>query len=237
MSRAVELLVKMAEPKCVSMEAISRGVASLHREQILAALAYAENNVTFGYHLLVAKYCRDIGSINFVRDYAKQWASRHEEQDTTEKCLNWVVDILLDIPLPFQEKKLRSLRNRYLSSKYAHLKALEKADSIARISNFKPNSPEARDCRIRELNVLRKSTICPRCRGVGEIGRVQKRQCPECEGKGRLNGTTEMIIRSLGDLPTKETLRLIITQFEQYCYVEMSNAERMIKERLELELE
>ena len=57
MSKSIELLIKLHDPKCVSIETAGRGgVALLYKEQIICAFAQAESKYMLGYHLLMSKY-------------------------------------------------------------------------------------------------------------------------------------------------------------------------------------
>ncbi|HDR1796627.1 TPA: hypothetical protein QB579_000312 [Pasteurella multocida] len=227
--RAIELLIKMIHPKCVSIETSIRGFGSLGRDQIISLLNYAEKESPLGYHLLFAKYAVDSDSRKAISEYINQSFPNATENEKTG--LNYVVDVISDIPLPTQIKRLKSLRNRHLRSQFSHLKAVERANKIVEESNLEKNSLEARQIRIRKFNDLRKSNMCPRCRGTGEIGRVQKTQCPSCDGKGRLIANISMI-RNIVDCDESK-----LVQFEQLCYREMSKAEIAIKERLRKEIE
>ena len=237
MSKVIELLIKMGDPKCVSVEAISRGESVLHKEQIIAAFAQAENTYPFGYHMLLVKYRRDEQSRRFASLYVAEWCNEIVGDNHATQALDYVVDMVADIPLPAQQKRLRALKNRYLRSQFAYTKDIEQANKTAQVCGLSSNSKEARQLRIAALNGLRKSTICPRCCGTGEIGRVQKRPCPECDGKGRLTADVGHLIKSLGCTEEyfKTHLNALVTQFEQHCYIEMSNAENLIKNRLKNE--
>ncbi|HDR1218015.1 TPA: hypothetical protein QB285_000733 [Pasteurella multocida] len=227
--RAIELLIKMIHPKCVSIETSIRGFGNLGRDQIISLLNCAEKESPLGYHLLFAKYAGDSDSRKAISECINQLFPNATESEKTG--LNYVVDIISDIPLPTQIKHLKSLRNRHLRSQFSHVKAAERASKIVEENNLEKNSLEARQIRIREFNDLRKSNMCPRCRGTGEIGKVQKTQCPSCGGKGRLIASISMI-KTLVDCDESK-----LVEFEQFCYREMSNAEIAIKERLRKEIE
>ncbi|HDR1108748.1 TPA: hypothetical protein ACPDJE_001883 [Pasteurella multocida] len=227
--RAIELLIKMIHPKCVSIETSIRGFGNLGRDQIISLLNCAEKESPLGYHLLFAKYAGDSDSRKAISEYINQSFPNATESEKTG--LNYVVDVISDIPLPTQIKRLRSLRNQHLRSKFSHIEATKRANKIAKEINLEKNSIEARQIRIRKFNDLRKSNMCPRCRGIGEIGRVQKTQCPSCDGKGRLIANISMI-RNIVDCDESK-----LVQFEQLCYREMSKAEIAIKERLRKEIE
>lgn len=237
--RVIELLIRIHEPRCVSVEVSPRGKAIIDREQILAALANAEEQHTLGYHLLMVKHLQDKQSRDFINRFVLAWADRHQLSDQAKQALGYVVDMITDVPLPAQQKRLASLRHRYMRSHFAYLKPLEQANKQAQLANIEPNSKDARQLRILKLDQSRKSTLCPRCRGTGEIGRTQKRPCPECDGKGRLVATIGALIKSLNVAESvfRQELNAAVTQFEQHCYTEMSNAEQVIKERLRSEID
>lgn len=239
MSNEIELLIRMLNPKCVCLEANSRGISMLDKDQLIATLSATEKQCPLGYHLLVAKYCKDEYSRTFLANYVEAWGKEFALSDIALNALGYVVDIITDTPLPSQLAHLRALRKRYTRRKFSHIKAIQKANQIAQENHLAPNSPEARQLRRAELNELCRSNICPRCRGNGEIGRVQKKECPECRGKGRLVGDIYGLMRSLDctEAHFKRYIHAAVVDFEQHCYHEMSKAENAIKVRLKREIE
>lgn len=237
--RVIELLARMHEPRCISAEVVVRGAAVLSKEQILAAFARAEHQYCFGYQLLMAKFLRDNKARDFIREYVSAWAEQFELSDLAAQALHYVVDMVTDIPLPAQQKRIRSLHNRYMRSQFAFTRAIDQANNLAASQGEPLNSKEARALRVSKINEVRRSTCCPRCRGTGEIGRVQKCACPECEGAGRLRATVAHLVKSLNvsEDVFKRELNAVTVQFEQHCYAEMSNAEQAMKERLRAEMD
>lgn len=236
MSRSIELLVKMFDPRCVSAESIARGHSTLYKEQILAAFAQAEKAAFVGYHLLLLKYRFDQSSKDYLTKYIDLWlAEKGVKDDFAVKALNYVVDRLADIPLPTQYKRLNALRRRYLRSQYAYTKDIDIANQEA---GQDKNSKEARELRINVIKEMKKSNICPRCHGTGEIGRDQKRICPACEGKGRLIATNDHLIYSIGcgGEYFMRYLHALVVEFEQFAQIQMSEAENIIKQRLKAEI-
>ncbi|OBX02215.1 hypothetical protein [Gallibacterium genomosp. 1] len=235
MSRSIELLVKMFDPRCVSAESIARGHSTLYKEQILAAFAQAEKAAFVGYHLLLLKYRFDQSSKDYLTKYIDLWlAEKGVKDDFAVKALNYVIDRLADIPLPTQYKRLNALRRRYLRSQYSFTKDIDIANQEAGPDK---NSKEARELRINVIKEMRKSNICPRCHGTGEIGREQKRVCPSCEGKGRLIATNDHLIYSIGCSGEyfRCYLHALVVEFEQFAQIQMSEAESIIKQRLKAE--
>lgn len=240
MSKSIELLVKLHNPKCVSIETAGRGgVALLYKEQIICAFAQAENQYMLGYHLLMSKYRQEKSSREFVDSYVDAWCEEFGCPEHSKDALKYIVDMVCDLPLPSQLRHIKALRKRYLRSQYAHLSALDKANKMAEENGLSVNSVEARQLRIRELNDLRKSNTCPRCRGTGEIGRVQKHECPECQGKGQLKANIYHLMKSIDctEAYFKRYLNALVVKFEQHCYEEMSCAENVIKQYLKKELQ
>lgn len=239
MSRVIELLIKIGNPKSVSLGSTTRGSVSSRKEQIIAVINAAELESEIGYHLLMTKYNSDSYSRAFLQDYANLWASEKGLSDIAKKALNYVIDMIADIPLPSQLKQLNSLRKRHLlRSKYAHIKTLENINKKARECGLNENGKEARELlHIQVLNHFKMTNICPRCRGNGEVGRTQKRTCPECEGKGRLTANIYHIMKSLNctEVHFKRYIHSAVTDFEQHCYYEMARAESAIKARLKQE--
>lgn len=237
--RVIELLARMHEPRCVSAEVAGRGMSVLGKDQILAAFAHAEHKFCFGYQLLMAKYLRDETARDFLREYASAWGEQFALSDTAVKAVQYVVDMVTDVPLPAQQKRIRSLHRRYMRSQFAFTRTIEQANELAMAQGEGINSKEARALRISKVNEVRRSNRCPRCNGTGEIGRMQKTPCPECEGTGRLRATLWHLIQSLGvsEDTFKHELNAVVVQFEQHCYTEMSNAEQAMKERLRAEMD
>lgn len=239
MSKSIELLVKLHNPKCVSAETAGRGgVSLLYKEQIIFAFARAEEEHMFGYHLLMCKYRQDPFSREFVNSYVDSWCEERGFPEHSQEAMGYVVDMVCDLPLPSQLNHIKALRKRYLRSQYAHLSVINKANKIAEENCLSPNSIEARQLRIRELNEVRKSNTCPRCRGTGEVGRVQKHECPECHGKGKLRANIGHLMKSIDctEAYFKRYLNALVVDFERHCYEEMSGAEDVIKKHLRSEL-
>lgn len=240
MSKSIELLIKLHDPKCVSVETAGRGgVALLYKEQIICAFAQAENKYMLGYHLLMSKYRQEKSSREFVDSYVDAWCEEFGHPEHTSEALKYVVDMVCDLPLPSQLRHIKALRKRYLRSQYAHLSALDRANKMAEENGLSVNSVEARQLRIRELNDLRKSNTCPRCRGTGEVGRVQKHKCPECDGTGKLKATIYHLMKSIDctEAYFKRYLLSLVVDFERHCYNEMNCAEDVIKQYLKKELQ
>ena len=86
---------------------------------------------------------------------------------------------------------------------------------------------------------MRKSNTCPRCRGTGEVGRVQKHKCPECDGTGKLKATIYHLMKSIDctEAYFKRYLLSLVVDFERHCYNEMYCAEDVIKQYLKKELQ
>ena len=129
MSKSIELLVKLHNPKCVSVETAGRGcVALLYKEQIICAFAQAENKYMLGYHLLMSKYRQEKSSREFVDSYVDAWCEEFGHPKHASEALKYVVDMVCDLPLPSQLRHIKALRKRYLRSQYAHLSALDRAN-------------------------------------------------------------------------------------------------------------
>ncbi|OBX09591.1 hypothetical protein QV08_01230 [Gallibacterium salpingitidis] len=239
MSREIELLVKMFEPRCVSFEAVAHCNGNLHKDQIIAAFAKAERQHWLGYQMLSLKYKLDNDAKHKLAQYIDLYLKDKNISDHyAAKALNLVVDMLADIPLPTQHKRLSSLRRRYLRSQFAYTKEIDKANKIAEQAGIDRNSKDGRTLKINAINEMKRTNICPRCHGTGEIGREQKRSCPSCEGKGRLIATVDHLIYAIGCSKEHFDLYLkhIILEFTSKLQYEMSDAESLIKQRLRAEI-
>lgn len=73
MTNAIEQLIKMHDPRCVSAESINigRGRASLTWEQILGALAAVQHRHSVGLDLLMTKYRNDYKAEQRLCDWTK----------------------------------------------------------------------------------------------------------------------------------------------------------------------
>ncbi|HGM4804191.1 TPA: hypothetical protein ACKP0Y_004316 [Serratia marcescens] len=75
MTNAIEQLIKMHDPRCVSAESmnVGRGRASLTREQMLGALAAVQHRPSVGLDLLMSKYSNDYKAEQRVRAAINEW--------------------------------------------------------------------------------------------------------------------------------------------------------------------
>lgn len=89
MTNAIEQLIKMHDPRCVSAESINigRGRASLTREQILGALAAVQHRHSVGLDLLMTKYRNDYKAEQRLRAAINEWVhQRPDPAHATETC-------------------------------------------------------------------------------------------------------------------------------------------------------
>ena len=93
MSKSIELLIKLHNPKCVSVETAGRGgVALLYKEQIICAFAQAENKYMLGYHLLMSKYRQEKSSREFVDSYVDAWCEEFGCPEHSKEALKYIVE-------------------------------------------------------------------------------------------------------------------------------------------------
>ncbi|MEI7282242.1 TIGR02642 family protein [Pectobacterium carotovorum] len=77
MTIAIEQLIKMHDPRCMSIESLNvgRGRAALSKEQILAAFATTQHCHSIGFDLLMAKYRHDSQAEQRIRVAISHWVN------------------------------------------------------------------------------------------------------------------------------------------------------------------
>ncbi|MEH6372312.1 TIGR02642 family protein [Pectobacterium carotovorum] len=77
MTIAIEQLIKMHDPRCMSIESLNvgRGRAVLSKEQILAAFATTQHRHSIGFDLLMAKYRHDSQAEQRIRAAISDWVN------------------------------------------------------------------------------------------------------------------------------------------------------------------
>lgn len=115
MTSAIEQLIKMHDPRCVSAESmnVGRGRASLTREQILGAFAATQHQHPVGFDLLMAKYRNDFKAEQRLRVAINQWVHQRPHPKRAAAACQLALSIVLERSLPAQVAYLASLFRRY----------------------------------------------------------------------------------------------------------------------------
>lgn len=222
MTIAIEQLIKMHDPRCVSAESmnVGRGRASLTREQILGAFAAAQHQHSVGLDLLMTKYRNDFKAEQRLRAAINEWVHQRPHPEHAAAACQLALSIVLERNLPAQVAHFSSLFRRYgpraartrknIEALQSEIKALEKRRNQAQITDIEYHEVgfEITDItkRIeRERAALRAwseqhaatTNICPRCSGTGRMIRQHPIECEECGGKGKIPANMEHLRKSM----------------------------------------
>lgn len=222
MTNAIEQLIKMHDPRCVSAESmnIGRGRASLTREQILGAFAAAQHEFSLGLDILMAKYRNDCKAEQRVRAAINEWVHQRPHPARAAAACQLALSIVLERNVPAQIAHLASLFRRFgprttqtrknIEVLQAEIKLLEKQRSQATVSDEKYHEVgisidqlagrvdlERSELRVWSERHAATTNICPRCSGTGRTARPHPVQCDECNGKGKIPATMEHLRKSM----------------------------------------
>ncbi|WP_409311409.1 TIGR02642 family protein [Pectobacterium sp. B1J-3] len=224
MTIAIEQLIKMHDPRCMSIESLNvgRGRAILSKEQILGAFATAQRKNPVGYDLLMAKYRHDSDAAFriMIAIYAWDVYAKYQHLEHSDIACSLAMDMVLERNLPAQVDHIAGLLRRYgtrssqtrknTDSLKAEIKRLEKQRCRDKTSNAEyflvGEEIEQLSARIKaERQALydwseqeaRRSNICPRCSGTGKTLRPVIAICNECGGHGRIIATFEYLRKSM----------------------------------------
>ncbi|WP_413715021.1 TIGR02642 family protein [Serratia ureilytica] len=224
MTNAIEQLIKMHDPRCVSAESmnVGRGRASLTREQMLGALAAVQHRHSVGLDLLMSKYRNDYKAEQRVRAAINEWVHQrpHPEPERATAACQLALSIVLERNLPAQVAYIAALLRRYgprtaqtrknIEALQSEIKALEKRRSQAQITDIEYHEVgfeiaditkriEQERAALRAWSEQHASTtnICPRCSGTGRMVRPHPIECEECGGKGKIPVNMEHLRKSM----------------------------------------
>jgi uncharacterized phage protein len=222
MTNAIEQLIKMHDPRCVSAESLNvgRGRSSLTREQILGAFAAAQQQYSVGLDLLMTKYRNDFKAEQRLRAAINEWVHQRPHPDRAAAACQLALSIVLERNLPAQVAHLASLFRRYgprtaqarknIEALQSEIKGLDKRRCQAQISDtvYVEAGLEITDLNTRierERAALRAwserhaatTNICPRCSGTGRTVRPHPVECEECGGKGKIPASMEHLRKSM----------------------------------------
>jgi len=222
MTNAIEQLIKMHDPRCVSAESmnVGRGRASLTREQILGAFAAVQHQHSVGLDLLMTKYRNDFKAEQRLRSAINLWVHQYPHPERAVAACQLALSIVLERNLPAQVAHLASLFRRYgprtaqtrknIETLQLEIKALDKRRCQAQISDavYVEAGLEITDLNSRierERAALRvwserhaaTTNICPRCSGTGRTVRPHPVECDECGGKGKIPANMDHLRKSM----------------------------------------
>lgn len=222
MTKAIEQLIKMHDPRCVSAESmnVGRGRASLTRELIIGALAAVQHRHSVGLDLLMTKYRNDYKAEQRLRAAINEWVHQRPHPERAVAACQLSLSIVLERNLPAQVAHIAALLRRYgprtaqtrknIEALQSEIKVLEKRRSQAQVADIEYHEVglEITDItkRIeRERAALRAwseqhaatTNICPRCSGTGRMVRPHPIECEECGGKGKIPANMEHLRKSM----------------------------------------
>jgi uncharacterized phage protein len=222
MTIAIEQLIKIHDPRCVSIESLNvgRGRAILAKEQIIGAFAAAQHQHAVGYDLLMTKYRRDCRAELRLREAINLWIYRRPHPEGAVVACQLALNIVLERNLPAQVAYIAELLRKYgsrsgMTRKVVamlrdQIKGLEirRARASAGDGEYTLIGSEIEYLKtniIIEKGALRtwaesesaRTNICPRCRGVGKILRPHSETCDECNGAGRIIPSLNLLRKSM----------------------------------------
>lgn len=222
MTIAIEQLIKMHDPRCMSIESLNvgRGQAVITKEQILGAFATAQHHHSVGFDLLMAKYRHDSQAEQRIRAAIINWVNARTHPEHAIIACQIALSMVLERNLPAQIDHIAKLLRRYGSRSsqtrkntdalQTKIKQLEKLRGRDRVSddeyqrigqhiNQLSGRIEAERAALRTWSEHQaaQSNVCPRCNGTGYTQRPAAVICNECGGHGRITATFEHLRKSM----------------------------------------
>ncbi|MFJ5376926.1 TIGR02642 family protein [Pectobacterium sp. CHL-2024] len=222
MTIAIEQLIKMHDPRCMSIESLNvgRGRAVISKEQILAAFATTQHRHSIGFDLLMAKYRHDRQAEQRVRAAISNWVNTPNHLMHSDPACQLALNMVLERNLPAQIDHIAGLLRRYgtkaaqsrknTDALRAEIKRLERQRCREKVRHADYISAgieiaELNDRIGYERKALREWSerqaaqlnVCPRCNGTGKTLRPAIAVCNECGGNGHIAATFEHLRKSL----------------------------------------
>ena len=222
MTIAIEQLIKMHDPRCMSIESLNvgRGQGILSKDQIVGAFASAQHQHAVGFDLLMAKYRHDIQAEQRIRVAIAVWVRNKSSRPLSMQVCQLSLLMVLERNLPAQIDDVVKLLRRYSAKAgqtrkntdglRTEIKQLERQRCRDRATDeeYQRVGEQIEDLAARieaERAVLRNwsqqhaihSNVCPRCNGTGKTLRPAIAICNECGGGGRITATFEHLRKSL----------------------------------------
>lgn len=222
MTIAIEQLIKMHDPRCVSIESlnIGRGRAVLTKDQILGTFATCQHQHPVGFDILMTKYRNDCKAEQRIRAAISIWLHKRPHPPRGIAACQLALNMVLDRNLPAQVEQIATLLRRYgsrtgmtrkvVEGLQQQIKLLERDKAQALDDGaiaLLANDIKALQAKIKtERGGLRTwanqqaavTQVCPRCHGAGKTLRPHPEICNECGGGGRILPTMEHLRKSMG---------------------------------------
>ncbi|MBA5235689.1 TIGR02642 family protein [Pectobacterium aroidearum] len=222
MTLAIEQLIKMHDPRCMSIESLNvgRGQGILSQDQIVGAFATTQNRHSVGFDLLMAKYCHDSQAEQRIRAAISNWVSSRTHSIHSNTACQLALSMVLERNLPAQIDHIAGLLRRYgtkvaqsrknTDALRAEIKQLERQRCREKVSHADYISAGIEITELNErIGYERKAlrewsdlqavqlNVCPRCNGTGKTLRPTIAVCNECGGNGHIAATFEHLRKSL----------------------------------------
>ncbi|MEI7151534.1 TIGR02642 family protein [Pectobacterium carotovorum] len=222
MTIAIEQLIKMHDPRCMSIESLNagRGQGILSKDQIVGAFATTQHQYAVGFDLLMAKYRHDSQAEQRIRAAISNWVNSRTHLMHSDSACQLSLSMVLERNLPAQIDHIAGLLRRYgakagqsrknTDALRLEIKQLERQRCRERVGHADYISA---GIEIAELNerigherkALREWSecqaaqlnVCPRCNGTGKTLRPAIAMCNECGGNGHIAATFEHLRKSL----------------------------------------
>jgi uncharacterized phage protein len=227
MTTAIEQLIKMHDPRCVSIESlnIGRGRAVLTKDQILGTFATCQHIHPVGFDILMTKYRNDCKAEQRLRASISVWLHKRPHPARAIAACQLALNMVLDRNLPAQVEQIATLLRRYgshtgmtrkvVEGLQQQIKLLERDKAQAFDDGtiaLLANEIKTLQSKIKtERGALRAwanqqaaiTQVCPRCHGAGKTLRPHPEICNECGGSGRIPPTMEHLRKSMGIIGTE----------------------------------
>ncbi|HDL7338641.1 TPA: hypothetical protein PXN07_003945 [Yersinia enterocolitica] len=222
MTTAIEQLIKMHDPRCVSIESLNvgRGRAVLTKDQILGTFATCQHSHPVGFDILMTKYRNDCQAEQRLRAAISVWLHKRPHPPRVIAACQLALNMVLDRNFPAQVEQIATLLRRYgsrtgitrkvVDGLQQQIKLLERdkaqalddgaialrADEIKTLqSKIKTERGALRAWANHQAAITQ---VCPRCHGAGKTLRPHPETCNECGGSGRIPPTMEHLRKSMG---------------------------------------
>ncbi|MEI7411813.1 TIGR02642 family protein [Pectobacterium aroidearum] len=193
MTIAIEQLIKMHNPRCMSIESLNveHGQGILFKDQIVGAFASTQHHHSVGFDLLIAKYRHDSQAEQRIRAAIYNWVNTRTRLMHSDHACQLALSMVFERNLPAQIDHIAGLLRRYgakaaqlrknTDALRAEIKQLERqrcrekvshADYIsAGIEIIELNERISHERKaLREWSVRQATqlNVCPRCNGTGK---------------------------------------------------------------------
>ncbi|ACT13343.1 TIGR02642 family protein [Pectobacterium carotovorum] len=222
MAIAIEQLIRMRDPRCMSIESLNveRGQGILSKDQIVGAFAVTQQYHSIGFDVLMAKYRHDSQAEQRIRVAISNWVKTRTHLMYSVPACQLALSIVLERNLPAQIDHIAGLLCRYgakaaqarknTDALRSEIKQLERQRCREKVSHADYISAGIEIAELNErIGYERKAlrewserqaaqlNVCPRCNGTGKTLRPAIVVCNECGGNGHIAPTFEHLRKSL----------------------------------------